>query len=90
MPVSIRDSVHSNLIKLLKPGGHLILEGFSKNQLGKNTGGPSDISMLFSEDELRSDFSQLSLLHVEQCEIYLDEGSYHKGKASIIRLLGTK
>ncbi|MEZ4827574.1 MAG: hypothetical protein R3C61_15020 [Bacteroidia bacterium] len=36
-----------------RPGGTIILEGFSKAQSGKSSRGPQDISMLFSENEKR-------------------------------------
>ena len=90
MPVSMRSSVHKKLVSYLKPGGHLILEGFSKSQLGKGSGGPKDLSMLFSEEELRQDFLKLKMLHVEQLNTTLNEGTYHRGLASIIRLFGIK
>ena len=41
-----RSVFHQSIIDSLKPGGKLILEVFSKNQLGKNSGGPQNIEML--------------------------------------------
>ena len=90
MPESIRFSTHQKLVSILKPGGHLILEGFSKSQYGKGSGGPKDLSMLYSEEDLRQDFSELKMLHVEQLDTYLEVGKYHRGPASIIRIFGTK
>lgn len=58
---SLRESFHRKLFTFLKQGGTLILEGFSKDHLKFSSinplaGGPKDPSMLFSEEELRSDF----------------------------------
>jgi hypothetical protein len=90
MPPLMRTTFHSKLLGLLKDGGQLILEGFSKDQLGKSSGGPKDESLLFSEEDLRKDFSDLSMLHVEQLEIQKKEGIYHQGLACLIRLSGIK
>jgi 2-polyprenyl-3-methyl-5-hydroxy-6-metoxy-1,4-benzoquinol methylase len=85
-----RQVYHQKMVQLLKPGGTLILEGFSKNQLGKNTGGPQNEVLLFSEEELKKDFSSLKDLNISELEIHLSEGVHHQGKASVIRLLARK
>lgn len=85
-----RKDNHQHLLKFLKPGGTVILEGFSKEQIKNNTGGPKDINMLYSIKELKEDFSQLSELDVWEEEIMLDEGEFHSGKFSVIRLIGKK
>lgn len=81
---------HRRMLEYLKPGGKFILEGFSKAQIVNNTGGPKDVKMLFSVDELEYDFKNLKNLSVTSLEIDLQEGLFHNGKANIIRLTGTK
>lgn len=90
MPGNVRKKVHQKLASFLKPGGSLILEGFSKEQINTDTGGPKDISFLFDENELKSDFSNFSILNTRKSEVFLNEGLYHRGLASIIRFTGTK
>ena len=85
-----RDVNHKKLIRFLKPKGTVILEGFSKEQINNNTGGPRKIEMLFSEEELQSDFVELTELKINKEELYLNEGKHHQGKASVIRLTGRK
>lgn len=85
-----REEYHKKLISYLKPGGVLILEGFSKNQIKKNTGGPRDIEMLFSEQELKSDFSAFSKIEITETDTILNEGLFHQGTASVIRVFGVK
>jgi hypothetical protein len=86
----MRNKVHQKLASYLKPGGTLILEGFSKEQIKRNTGGPKDISFLFDEKELENDFKYFSSVSIHKADIELDEGLYHRGLASIIRLKGVK
>lgn len=85
-----RNEYHKKLISFLKPGGKLILEGFSKKQINNHTGGPRDISMLFSPEELKKDFDNLARLSVEETAIILKEGQFHDGKADVIRVTGTR
>jgi SAM-dependent methyltransferase len=85
-----REEYHKKLISFLKPGGKLILEGFSKNQIKNNSGGPRDIDMLFSEKEMENDFGSLSKLDISEEEVIFDEGPFHQGLASVIRVTGLK
>lgn len=85
-----RTEIHQKLISFLKPGGTLILEGFSKNQISYNSGGPRDVNMLFSEEELQSDFASFSELSITETNYILNEGLFHQGTASVIRVFGIK
>jgi len=89
-PAHKRNLYHKKIVEFLKPGGNLILEGFSKEQFTRNSGGPKNIDMLFSEDELLNDFKELKQIKIETVEIELDEGAFHQGTASVIRLTATK
>ena len=87
IPFSERERFHRSVSRSLKRGGYLILEGFHAKQLGNSSGGPQQVEMLFTEEMLRSDFDQLTIDSINDLEIDLDEGPYHKGKAHVIRLL---
>ena len=90
MPENMRNKVHNKLASYLKSGGLLFLEGFSKEQINYNTGGPKDIGFLFDENELKNDFANFSKIDMKKSEVHLNEGLYHRGLASIIRLKATK
>lgn len=85
MPPHKRQQWHRKVAGLLKPGGTLILEGFSKDQLQFGSGGPPTIEMLFSTDELRKDFTDLQVVSLDKKIVQLNEGPYHQGDASVIR-----
>ncbi len=85
-----RREYHRKLLSFLKPGGTLILEGFTKKQIANNSGGPRDINMLFSFEELENDFSPLQKIEIIETDIYFKEGIFHDGKASVIRIFGIK
>ncbi|MDX1284862.1 MAG: SAM-dependent methyltransferase, partial [Draconibacterium sp.] len=67
-----------------------ILEGFSKNQINNNSGGAKNIDFLFSKEDLRNDFSEFSEIKIVETDINLDEGPFHQGQASLIRITGKK
>ena len=85
-----RNEYHEKLISFLKPGGKLILEGFSKKQINNSTGGPRNTEMLFSEEELQNDFESFAKLIIKESDVELDEGRSHRGIASVIQILGIK
>ncbi|WP_417784550.1 class I SAM-dependent methyltransferase [Tenacibaculum sp.] len=87
--------IHQKLTTLLKPKGYIILEAFSKNHLNyqKNNpkiGGPKDIDMLFSIEQIQQDFTGFEIQVLEEKEVFLNEGSSHNGKGSVIRFIGKK
>jgi hypothetical protein len=53
-------------------------------------GGPKDLDMLFSIDEIKADFSNYEFLELEEKEIELNEGIYHNGTGSVIRFVARK
>ena len=82
--------LHKEVCKTLKPGGVLILEAFHTSQLGKSTGGPPSLEMLFKEETLISDFDSLEVIEIYQTRVILDEGPFHQGEAEVIRFVGRK
>lgn len=87
--------LHQKLAGYLKPGGLIILEGFSKkhlhlNSLDPKVGGPKDIDMLFSKAEISADFENYDKLILEEEEVFLNEGEYHIGKSAVVRFVGRK
>lgn len=85
---SNRRRIHRKLAAMLRPGGKVILEAFSKQQLGRDSGGPKDERMLYDEGDVRVDFESLKEISVARQEVELEEGEHHRGAASVIRLTG--
>ena len=91
MPPDVRRAAHRNLVRALKPGGLIILEGFHRNQLGRSSGGPKDLSMLFDLALLAEDFgSDIRAVHGFEGDIDLDEGRGHIGRSAIVRFVGVR
>ncbi|MCK3684426.1 class I SAM-dependent methyltransferase [Maribellus sp. YY47] len=90
MHLKDRERNHKLLTSFLKPGGTLILEGFRKEQINLNSGGPKNEEMLFSKEEMKNDFRTFSSITIEETDINLNEGPFHQGRASVIRVVGKK
>lgn len=82
-----RKQLHQNAIRWVKPGGVILIEGFSESQLNYNSGGPKDIHLLFSVAKLQEDFQDVSEKNIDEAIVELDEGKYHSGTASVIRAI---
>lgn len=94
-PADIKSQYHKTLHKYLRQGGFIIFEAFSKRHIdyiskNEKVGGPKDIDMLFSMDELKSDFADYEIIELAEEEIELSEGLFHNGKGSVIRFVGRK
>jgi SAM-dependent methyltransferase len=90
LPTSIRATLYPRIEEALKPGGLLLLEAYSKNQLSKNTGGPKDIDMLMSVETLRAAFPRLKPLLLHEIERDVNEGAGHTGLASVVQFIAQK
>lgn len=90
IPGNLKKPFFDKMMKSLKPGGFLIAEVFSKEQLSYNSGGPKDPDMLYSIKEIESFVKDYECIHLKEETVVLDEGLLHKGKASVIRLVCKK
>ncbi|MBL0030994.1 MAG: class I SAM-dependent methyltransferase [Bacteroidetes bacterium] len=94
-PAEIKSEYHKTLGNYLKKGGIIIFEAFSKKHLeyisrNESVGGPREIEMLFSKEEIQSDFNNFEIIELDEKVIQLNEGSFHNGEGSVIRFIGRK
>ena len=94
-PPEIRKEYFQHFNRYLKKGGIIIFEGFSKKhseyqEKNPEAGGPKEVKMLFSEQELKDDFANFDFLEFNETEVELDEGLFHKGKGSVIHFVAKK
>ncbi|MGN6567374.1 MAG: class I SAM-dependent methyltransferase [Flavipsychrobacter sp.] len=83
------------LSSYLKKGGIMIFEAYSKNHMhfqsiNSKAGGPSDIKMLYSIEELENVFNDYEIITLKEEEVEIHEGPFHGGMSSVIRFVGTK
>ena len=86
----LRELVHAKTQLSLKSGGVLILEAYEKEQLKYTSGGPKDIDLLYSLEDIFTDFQDMEIQKFTKETLSLDEGPIHTGPASVIRFVGSK
>jgi SAM-dependent methyltransferase len=86
----LRRKVHLKVIKSLKENGCVILEAFEKKQIKNSSGGPKNIDLLYSLEDIVSDFIDLEFIKLDKENVSLDEGDYHVGEADVVRFIGKK
>ena len=89
-PAANRKTIHQKAIGWLKQGGTLILEAFRPEQIDLHSGGPKEISMLYTEEMLLEDFNALNNELLQSLQVELKEGNLHEGIAELIRFIGRK
>jgi len=76
--------------RTLKPGGLLIVEGYTPKQLDYGTGGPKEIANLYTRAMLEQTFGDFRDLKIVEEELEIHEGSGHGGMSAVIGLTARK
>jgi cyclopropane fatty-acyl-phospholipid synthase-like methyltransferase len=85
-----RGLLFDSIKRTLKPGGLLLLQGYTPRQLEYRTGGPSALENLYTESMLRAEFSDMEILQLREHEEFISEGSGHHGMSALIDLVARK
>lgn len=89
-PPALREQMFSDIKHCLKPGGLLLLQGYTPRQLEYRTGGPSQIENLYTEAGLRESFSDMEILHLAEHDSLIHEGAGHDGMSALIDMVARK
>jgi len=74
----------------VKPGGVLLLQGYTPKQLEYKTGGPSAVENLYTETLLRELFADWEIVMLHEHEETISEGTAHTGLSALIDLVARK
>ena len=89
-PPVLREQLFANIKRCLKPGGLLLLQGYTPRQLEYKTGGPSQAENLYTEAMLRAAFADWDILHLIEHDDIIHEGAGHDGMSALIDLVARK
>jgi ubiquinone/menaquinone biosynthesis C-methylase UbiE len=76
--------------RTLKPGGLLLLEGYTPKQLDHGTGGPKQLDHLYTREMLMDAFGGFSKVEIRDYETLMSEGGGHAGMAAVIDVVAWK
>ena len=74
----------------LKPGGLLIVVGYTPKQLEYGTGGPKDVERLYTRTMLEGAFGDFRDVKITEEEREISEGASHAGMSAVIGLTARK
>jgi SAM-dependent methyltransferase len=75
---------------LTKPGGCILLQGYTPKQLEYKTGGPPDIDHLYTTQILQSAFKDWVIEELIEYEEIIHEGPAHDGLSALIGMIAKK
>ncbi|AXK40885.1 class I SAM-dependent methyltransferase [Crenobacter cavernae] len=90
LPSSYRAGVLRDAVAALKPGGVLLLEGYTPRQLAFGTGGPKEVDLLYEPDALREELAGLEFISLAEVERPVVEGRLHTGLAAVLQIVARK
>jgi cyclopropane fatty-acyl-phospholipid synthase-like methyltransferase len=89
-PPAFRDEIFAGVKRAVRPGGVVLLHGYTPKQLEYRTGGPGVVEQLYTEELLRAAFADWELLRIDAYEPELDEGEGHKGRSAVIDMIARR
>jgi SAM-dependent methyltransferase len=76
--------------RALKPGGVLVIQGYTPKQLKYGTGGPKRLENLYARAMLEQEFGDFRDLKIVEEEREMREGASHAGMSAVIGLTAIK
>jgi 2-polyprenyl-3-methyl-5-hydroxy-6-metoxy-1,4-benzoquinol methylase len=86
----MRTRLFAQMVSTLRPGGVLIVQGYTPKQLEYKTGGPSILEHLYTEDMIRALIGDLEPIDLCLYEKELSEGPKHTGMSALLGLVARK
>lgn len=86
----MRAQLFNRMIASLKPGGVLILQGYTPKQLEYKTGGPGQLENLYTESIVRDLLQGLKIKEMVLTEELISEGCAHNGMSALMGVVAVK
>lgn len=86
----MRARLFTRMQRALKPGGVLVLQGYTPRQLDYRTGGPPNVSHLYTPALVHEAFASLQIIELREYDAVLSEGTQHSGQSALLGLVARK
>ncbi len=90
LPPDLRKKTHRDAVRGLKPGGALVLEGYTPEQLNYKTGGPPTVELMMTKEILTEELAGLRITQCRQLVRDILEGKFHGGPGAVVQFIGVK
>lgn len=88
-PPTTRRQLHRNVASALTPGGRLVLEAYTPDQIGRGTGGPPNPELTMTLDGLRDELVDMEIDHGVETVRFVGEGRGHTGDGAVVQVIAT-
>ena len=85
-----RSEIFDGIEQTLKPGGLMMLHGYTTRQIEFGTGGPPVIEQLYTRTMLADRFSDWKILRFAEYDAELQEGVGHAGHSALVDLIARR
>jgi len=89
-PPALREQMFAGIKRCLKPGGLLLLQGYTPRQLEYKTGGPPAAENMYTLELLHNAFGDMEIMHLREHDGHIGEGTGHSGMSALIDLVARK
>lgn len=86
----LRAEIFQGMKRTVKPGGLILLHGYTPKQVEYGTGGPPNPDLMYTTEMLQDAFGDMEILRLEAYEKVLNEGPGHSGQSALIDLIARK
>jgi len=90
VPREIRAPMHARCAAGLAPGGVVVIEAYTPEQMGRGTGGPDDPTRFPTLADLRAELAGLEFEIAREIERDIHEGAYHHGRSAVVQVVARK
>jgi len=90
LPRAARQDLHQRIRSALRPGGLVCLEGFHRDQLGMDSGGPRDPDQLYTLEELQEDFEGLEILQARIAPTEVELAGVRQGPGVCVQFVARR
>ncbi len=85
-----RTRLFEGFARALRPGGLLLMQGYTPKQLEYGTGGPGTRDNLYTPEMLREAFADWQIERLEAYDAELSEGTKHVGMSALVDLVARR
>ncbi len=87
---NMRVDLFAQMRDSLKPGGYLILQGYTPKQLDYKTGGPPSIDHLYTTELIQDLLRGMEICDWQEYEAKIHEGEGHRGMSALMGVVARK
>ena len=90
LPSALRRRVYADVAAGLRPGGVVLVESYTPDQLRFGTGGPKDVDLMPTLAQLRTELPGLLFEHAVETVREVHEGAGHGGQSAVLQVVARR